>query len=84
MCGPEGRVAEEAPSRDALRGILRGDAKRTLDCARPRGITAIKLKPEIVQNNATANVLVDTLLFVAFAMEATWKKLYRSHTAYLG
>ena len=25
--------AKEAPSRDALRGILRGDAKRTLDCA---------------------------------------------------
>ncbi len=24
---------EEAPSRDALRGILRGDAKRALDCA---------------------------------------------------
>jgi hypothetical protein len=27
--------AEEAPSRDALRGILRGDAKRALDCALP-------------------------------------------------
>ena len=25
--------AMEAPSRDALRGILQGDAKRTLDCA---------------------------------------------------
>jgi hypothetical protein len=24
-----------APSRDALRGILRGDAKRALDCALP-------------------------------------------------
>jgi hypothetical protein len=27
--------AEGAPSRDALRGILRGDAKRTLGCALP-------------------------------------------------
>jgi hypothetical protein len=34
MCGPEGRVAEEAPSRDALRGMLRDDA-RVLDCALP-------------------------------------------------
>ena len=27
--------ASDAPSRDALRGILRGDAKRALDCALP-------------------------------------------------
>ena len=34
---PGRRVARawEAPSRDALRGILRGDAKRALDCAEP-------------------------------------------------
>jgi hypothetical protein len=35
---PGRRVARalHAPSRDALRGILRGDAKRALDCANAR------------------------------------------------
>ena len=36
-CAGRRRVARalEAPSRDALRGILRDDAKRALDCALP-------------------------------------------------
>ena len=43
MCRAIGlRGREDAPSRDALRGILRGDAKRALDLrARPRGVMAI-------------------------------------------
>jgi hypothetical protein len=32
MCGAR---ASDAPSRDALRGMLRCDAKRALDCALP-------------------------------------------------
>ena len=35
MCGLMIARAEEAPSRDALRGILLSDAKRALDCALP-------------------------------------------------
>ena len=39
---------EEEPSRDALRGILRGDAKRALDCAfRPRLMTIIHVSNRV-------------------------------------
>ena len=46
MCGAVGsRGRRDAPSRDALRGILRDDAKRALDCAHARArVTAIHMR----------------------------------------
>ena len=45
MCGAVGlRGRKRAPSRDALRGILQGDAKCALDRALPAPVTAIHMR----------------------------------------
>jgi hypothetical protein len=44
MCGRSVARAWGAPSRDARQGMLRCDAKRTLDCLCPRRGTAIHMR----------------------------------------